>query len=227
MLWAEKGLPIIMAAEVVSSRPLLMLVKADSPYREVKDLKDKRVGVVSLGGGTHSLAQVVTAAHGIEKSVRFVATGSEPTQLAALKVGSVDAIVISFSVGVGLKLAGEARQVADTTDYVPKPWFDQNLYTRKDFARSEPDILKRVVKATLQATAYLRANPRWTIDKIKSFQGASEEAAKQLYEGIHWTRTGKFDRKAVENVRKFFIDYGIMSEKAPPGDELYTDEYLP
>ena len=61
---------------------------------------------------------------------------------------------------------------------------------------------------------------------MKSFQGVSEEAAKVLYGDTTFTTTGKIDRKAVENARKVYVQYGVLTEKAPAVDDFFTNEYL-
>ena len=126
-----------------------------------------------------------------------------------------------------LKVEGVIREIANAGDYVPSPWFEDPIYVKKDFALKEREAVRKVIKASLQAADFARKNPRWAMDKIKSFAGIPEEAAKLLYDDTAWSTSGRIDRKAVENLRKVFIEYGIITEKAPSVDELFTNEYLP
>lgn len=224
---AERGLPIIMVAEL-SARPAFGIwVRAESPYREPRDLKGARIGVTGLGTPTYMFGRLIVAAHGIEKDVRFVGAGGPPQYIAALRTGGVEAVVSRVSTMAGLKVDGVVRELASSADYLPKPWFEDVVLARKDFARTKPDVVKKMLRAMLQSIDFIRKNPSWTVDKIKSFQGVSEEAAKVIYEEVRFTVTGKFDRKAVENMRKVFIEYGVLTEKAPAVDDLFTNEYLP
>lgn len=224
---AARGLPVIIVSELASTPAPGIWVIADSPYRHVRDLEGARVGVSALGGYLHTLARIIVSAHGVEKKVRFVGSGGIRESQAALRAGALDAVVTNLTVVAPLKLEGKVREVASVGDYLPKPWVDQVVFARKDFARGKPDVLRKTLKAMLQSFAFIRENPRWAVDKMKSFTGLSEEAAKLIYEALHFSVTGKLDRNAMENVRTTFIKYGILTEKAPAVDDLFTTDYLP
>lgn len=227
MTAAGGGLPVLMASELISSQAFNIWVRADSPYQHPRDLKGARVGVTALGAITHAFGRIILAAHGIEKDVRFVGAGGVRENVAGIRAGAFEAMITSFGTVVDLKIGGILREIATAGDYLPKPWFEQVVFAQKEFAQGKPDVVKKMLKATLQSLDFLRKNPRWAMDKIKSFQGLSEEAAKLVFDDTKFTITGKLDRKAVENMRRLFIEYGIITEKAPAVDELFTNEYLP
>ena len=226
MTGAERGLPVVMVAELGASEPFLIWVKADSPYRNVRDLKGAKIGVTVLGGTVHIYSRIIVAAHGVEKEVRFVGAGGISQQMAGLKAGGFEATLLPLASIVDLKLAGQVRDISSTVDYLPKPWLERAILIRKDFGKSKPDLVRKVIKATLQSHDFLQKNPRWAIDKIKSFGGLSEEAAKLIYDDLNLSTTGRLERKAVENVRRVFMEYGILTEKAPAVDDLFTNEYV-
>ena len=223
---AERGLPVVMVSELVPSYPFGLWVRADSPYRHVRDLKGARIGATALGATTHIMGRLIAAAQGMEKEVRFVGAGGVPQMVAGLRAGALEGVITRIGAIVDLKLAGQARELASASDYLPKPWTDTIIFSRKDFAQNKPDVVRKILRAALQASDYMRKNPRGTMDKMKSFQGLSEGAAKIIYDAIPFTITGKLDRKAVENVRRLLIEYGLLSEKVPAVDELFTNEYL-
>lgn len=224
---AERGVPVVIASAMSPMHPFVMWVRPDSPYQRVTDLKGRRIGVTALGAPTHVFARVITRAFGIEKDVRFVAAGGVPEMVAGVRVGAIDAMMHTLAGGVPIKLDGVLRELVSVVEYLPKPWLAITLMARKDFARSKPETVKRVIKAILQAADFMQKEPGWTIEKMKSFQGLREEAGKIVYNSIEYSPSGKIDRKAVENVRKFFIEYGVITEKTPPVDDLFTNEYIP
>jgi len=224
---AGGGLPVVMVNELVSSVSWKLWVRADSPYRNVLDLKNKRIGVTALGGITHAFGRIVAKAHGIENDLRFVGAGGARQNVAGLWAGSFDASILGMASAARLKVEGKIREISSARDYLPKPWFDDAIFARKNFAQTKPDEVRRVIKATLQATDFIQRNPRWTIDKMVSFTGIPEEAAKLLYDDTKFTANGHLDRKAVENIRDVLIRYGIINEKAPAADDLFTNAYLP
>lgn len=224
---AERGVPVVMAAELAVRPSFAMWVRGDSPYRHPRDLKGARVGVTGLGSATHIFGRLIVAAHGMEKEVRFVGAGGVPEYIAGLRAGALDAVVTKPPTMAALKVQGIVRELASALDYVPKPWFEDVVFVRKDFARSKPDVVRKMLKGIVQSTDFIRKNPRWTMDKIRAFEGVSEEVAKLIYDEMQFTITGKLDRKAVENIRRVFMEYGILTEKAPAVDDLFTNDYLP
>lgn len=227
MAATARGVPVVMVAEYVSRLPYYIWVRTDSPYRHPRDLKAARVGVTALGGTTHAFGRVMFRAHGIEKEVRFVGAGGEVSSIAGLRGGAFQALVTGGGTTIKLKLEGAIREIASTDDYLPRPWVRTVVFARKDFALSHPDLVRKVIRATLQAADFMRKNSSWTMDLIKSFQGSSVEEAKLAYKELEFNPTGKIDRQGVENARKLYMEYGILPETAPAADEFFTNEYLP
>lgn len=224
---ADRGLPVVIVAEFFAQPQFRVWVRADRPYRHVRDLKGGRISVAALGGATHVFGRIMFAAHGMEKEVRFVGAGGAAESLAALSAGAVDASVEGLFIWVTPYLEGKIRETGNPIEYLPKPWLGIVTFARRDYTRSKPDVVKRVLRGMVQSLEFMQKNPRWTLDKMKSFQGLSEEAAKLVYDWIGPRATGKIDRKGVENIRRVFMEYGILTEKAPAVDDLFTNEYLP
>ena len=64
-------------------------------------------------------------------------------------------------------------------------------------------------------------------NKMMELSGYSEEAAKLVNKDFAFSRDGKVSRKGLENLRNFFIEYGLIpKEKAPAIEKLYTDEFV-
>src|SRR5919199_788300 len=69
-------------------------VPDDSPIRELKDLKGKRIGVTSMTSGGAPVAKAIVASIGLdpETDVTLVVAGEGPETAAVLKNGQVDAL---------------------------------------------------------------------------------------------------------------------------------------
>lgn len=227
VLAAERGAPTVMVAGLIPDMGWTIWVKSNSPYRHSRELRGTKFGTPRLGGQSHAYGRLVAKAHGIEKEVRFVAVGGLPETLAALKVGVVEFTIQPMSIMMDLKVQGVVREIGAMADYLPQPWTDQVMHARKDFIKSKPEVVRQTIRAVFQSADFVRKNPRWALDKIKSMQGFSEEAAKLTYERLRFSSTGRLERKAVENIRNIFIEYGIITDKAPAVDELFTNDYIP
>lgn len=228
---AAAGAPVLIVASLYPRGEWFLYVRSGGRFKEPKDLKGAKIGVHQLGTASHAASLVVLKALGIEKEAKFVGVGGIPETIAALKSGAIDATsgysIFNFA---KLEATGEVFPLVRVSDYLPKEWLDHILFARKEFLKTNPDTGKRAVKAILQGIDFIVKNPAWAMQKIKAEQGFSDEEVRLVMEregGLRYTRDGKIDRKALENVRDFYIRYGIVSkDKMPPVEQLYTNELV-
>ena len=67
------------------------------------------------------------------------------------------------------------------------------------------------------------------MDKMKAWHGYSKSLVRLVIEkeGIKFSKDGRFDRRAVENIRDVLIGYGIVTKKKVPlVDELFTNRFV-
>lgn len=227
---AAAGLPIHIISALQPKDDFTVWVRTDSRFRETKDLKGARIGVSGYGGIEHAYSRMIARALSLEKDVRIVSTGGIASSLAALKAGNIDGVNLpSTTPIINLKVSGDVREFLPIENYRPKEWITFIITARKDFTKKSPDVVKRAVKSVLQATDFISKNPRWAIEKMKSkdLVGYPEEAAKLVYNSITWSKDGRISKTALENVRNFLIEYGIIAkEKAPGLEEIFTEEFL-
>ncbi len=227
LLGAAKGSPVVMVAEVLPFMEFFIWVRTDSPIKKTKDLKGKKIGVSSMRSVGHAMAKLMVRRLGLEKDVKFIGTGGIVQVVAALRSGATDATVVGmFSIIAKLKLAGKVQALAGTRDYLPKEWVENVVEARKDFISNKPDTVRRAVKAFLQAIEFIKANPKWSVGKIKSFERLSDEQATYLYKFYDFTRDGKISRQAVKNVRDFLVQNKLISASAIPRvNDVYTSRF--
>lgn len=225
---AARGIPVWAVSNLYPKEEFYVYVRADSRFKEPRDLKGAKMSVSRFGAIQHAYGRTVTRALGLEKDVRLVATGGIAETVAALRTGAIDALVLTRDQMINFKIAGEVKELVTVSSYLPKDWVDMVMMARKDFSEKNPDMVKKMVKALLQSLDFIQKNPRWAIGTMKRESGFSEEAARTLYEGFRFTRDGKMEKSAVESVRNFLMEYGIVpKDKTPPATELYTERFLP
>ncbi|MGH7874422.1 MAG: ABC transporter substrate-binding protein, partial [Candidatus Binatia bacterium] len=152
---AVTGVPI-KAVVGIAGRPLHVLV-ARPEIKTPKDLKGKIIGVDSVAGTVDYLARVAVRHFGFEpeKDVKIIVTGESPTRLAALHAGSIDATPIDVAFAVKAEDEG-FRRLIYLGDLIELPLsgiavMDQKLQTNRD-------QVKKVVRATVRGTRYLKQN---------------------------------------------------------------------
>lgn len=223
----SRGVPAIIVADADREMATALWVRADSPAREPKDLKKgARLSVVSMGGLDHAYGRMLLRALGMEKDVKFVATGGIPQSMAALKAGAVDATTMTRTLMKPLEVKGEVRAIARQEDYVKTTAPLGTIYwARKDFLRANREVVAKVIKALLQAHDFVNKNPRWSVEKIKSEQGLPEAAAEAVYKLHNFSKDGRLTRDLVEVTRNFLAEYELVPrDKLPPVEEFFTGE---
>lgn len=223
----ERGIPEIIVADMQALEDFLVWVRTDSPIKAPKDLKGARMAVSRLGGASHAYARFVVKALGMEKDIKIVAAGGVAENLASLRAGAVDASMNSPFEFLGLKLRGVVRDLLAVRGYLPKEWIDVVLFSRKEVAEKRPELVKRGVKAVLQSGDFVMRNRPWAIEKMVAHSGYSEDVARLTYdEALRYGADGKIDKKGMENVVNFLIEYGIIArDKTPPMEQLYTQKF--
>lgn len=87
-------------------------------------------------------------------------------------------------------------------------------------------MVRRAVQAFFQAAELVQQNRDWTIEKLQTFSKYPEPAAKEAFNLMAYGKDGRINRKALENIRAFLIEYGLLSpERALPVEALFTEQF--
>jgi NitT/TauT family transport system substrate-binding protein len=128
----------------------------------ITDLKGKKVGVSSIGGGTYyELLFLLKKAGMTSKDVTIVPTGAPATALAALKAGQIDAFMSQEPV-TSLALAGKSVKVAYSIGKGPNPpagsenLMANGVVATGSYISSHAAAVKGVNAAIAQANTYLQ-----------------------------------------------------------------------
>ena len=178
---AARGAPI-KAIFYGADRPMYYLV-AQREIRSVAELKGKRVGVSQFGGTSDLSARLALKHFGVEpeRDALIIQIGSEGTRMAALRAGSVAAIIVPVPAVVLLKRDGfnEISFVGDVVE------FASNGYTTTDQRIKEhPEEVKKVLRAMYRGLRFAKENPEGTIGVIQKEWKVEPEVAKESYTAI-------------------------------------------
>ena len=229
LLGAQGGLPVIIVARVIDKGDYLMWTRTDSRFQAVQDLKGALLGVHSLGSTSHAYSRMVVKAAGLEKDVKFAGTGGIREVVGALLAGAVDvAAGYNYSNFVKAVLEGKVRPIVNISDYMPDDWIDNAVYTHRDFARTNPELVRRVVRSIAQGINYTKKNRQWGISKIILMENLSEKEAALAFDyDARYTADPRLTDKGLENVISFLAEYKIIDRaKLPPTEALFTNRFL-
>jgi len=175
---------------IVGGTPSLAYLIVGGPgIKTIADVKGKRVGSSGLGLSASRLALLVGLRRfGIDADkgqATIVAAGQEPERIAGLSTGAIAATVISPEYRTKLEQLG-VNMLADLRT-LNIPWETSSIITTAKNVQTKRDLLERVVRATLQAHAFI-LNPgnRARVIELMTAQLAlkGQEDAANVYDDL-------------------------------------------
>jgi ABC-type nitrate/sulfonate/bicarbonate transport system substrate-binding protein len=233
---AKQGVPFIAIATLCQGSSFLLVSPKDKPISDAAALKGKIVGVVSVGGTTEMLLDLILQKVGIAKDdVKREAVGDNPGALEFVQRGRIDCFITSLNSVVAIERAGGAIEYWSTDRYAPMP--GQVYLTTAAVIAQQPDMVRRFLRAMKgsvdellsQPTApiFARAQKDFDIPGLKDMDAAvaiQKATAEKL-----WLVDGKDNllrnvparwKSGVETLR----GAGVADLKDP--DALYTNRFI-
>jgi ABC-type nitrate/sulfonate/bicarbonate transport system substrate-binding protein len=190
------GVPIKVVAGV-AHRPLHVLM-GRSEIKSGKDLKGKRIGVDSFAGTMEYLSRVAVKHFGLDpdKDIKILVSGSSPTRLAALQSSVIDATPIDIAYAVKGEEEG-LRRIINFAEIIDLPISGVSVTEKK--LVSDREQVKRVTRAILRGTRFMKENRDATLQLMADFLSISlSQAAKAYDTSIHsFTDDGQISEKGL------------------------------
>ena len=214
-----KGSPVkIVSAEITGSPDLFWIVRADSPYKTIKDLDGKSIGYSRAGSSTHMIIQLAAEHYKIKPNL--VAVGGVPDSFTAVMTKQVDAGWSSPPNFLDRVEKGEIRIVFKASELEPT----KDVTLRVNFANGvfydkNTKLVRGFVRALKKAVDYMYKNPKETIAlfaDVNKFPPSLAEA------GFKFFPKESLALSPVSRV-EFSVDLALklkMITKAPTQDEL-------
>jgi NitT/TauT family transport system substrate-binding protein len=218
-------------------------VMPDSPYREMTDLKGKKIGVTTLASEGVVSTRYFARDAGLDpdKDITFIATGFGAQGLHALQNKRVDALANLPSFFTQLELLGQNFR------YLPLPFatkgvFGPGLATRRDYLQKNRQVLIGVGRAVAKSALFMLTNPEaavrihWKMYPERRPQGVA--ADKALRDAVAVLRVENESVKFSDNVtQKLFGHYTPESwmqylrvynyaDKISDPSRFYTNELI-
>jgi ABC-type nitrate/sulfonate/bicarbonate transport system substrate-binding protein len=145
-----RGLPLVhpaLGAIGTPKRPFSrIMVRADSPIKEVGALKGKKLALHQRGTMEDLGLAALKKTHGIGHEDLEIVLLPAPNQPQALEQGLVDAIYALPPADAVAEQRFHARTLINTADFIPYIGYG-TLAMRRDFVEAYPDAAKKIVKA--------------------------------------------------------------------------------
>jgi NitT/TauT family transport system substrate-binding protein len=227
MAFIVKGAPV-KAIAAMAGPPLLLaiVVRPDGP-KTVDDLKGKKVSVSTPGSLTYFLVSETARSQGWgPDGIDIEPMGAMAGQIAALKRGDIDGIIMDVGNAFNLENKGEGRILVRFTQM--KDFMIHVIYaTDKDIA-GKPDDLRNFLAGWFETIAYMRAHKAETVKIAGAVMQKDEDVSSRTYDEVMamFSADGKFSQKALDVLARSWIQLGMLKEP-PDLKTLYTEQFLP
>jgi NitT/TauT family transport system substrate-binding protein len=185
---ATSGLDVAFFAGIVN--------KADGDFiavpsiRSAEDLKGKRIGVQSIGGGVWSMAMLAIEHLGLETNrdkMTVMIIGDSPVLAQSLESGGIEATYLNYTHSRALKEKG--FPVLLDLGKAPIPYQGLAAATRRGYLRQNPQIIDSLMRGFVETVAFIHkpANKEAvTKSLVKNLRLKSAQDAEIGYAALQW-----------------------------------------
>jgi NitT/TauT family transport system substrate-binding protein len=175
---AMQGLGLKLVA-ALNSRPLFSLVVRPE-IKAPADLKGKVFAVSSFGNTQAILTEKHLQYLGLKKGeYQLLAMGATPARIAALEKNIVQGSLMPLPANVQLENRGY-RILGNTAEIITHPI--AGLGVHEGTVKKDPDLIKRVIRASLRSLQLLHTSPKETTKILMDWGRASEQDALRALE---------------------------------------------
>jgi NitT/TauT family transport system substrate-binding protein len=221
-----KGAPMKVVSTIYQSNPNAVMSLKKANIKSVGDLKGKKVGVPS-GSSQTTMLPLLLKANNLKESDINMIDMPVASMVPALLQGQVDAYQIQA------ESQGAQLDVYRFADH-GVPTVSTSIFASNDYLKSNPDVVKKFIAASLKGWAFALDNPAKAIQDLKKvFPEVNEKLATAELAAItplFCSGGAKYIGKAEEALWSKSQDLLAEVKLLPAGTDpktYYTFEYLP
>ncbi len=206
----------------------VLVVRADGPIKDVRDLKGKNIGVSTVGSLTDWLVRELARQQGWgADGITSVALGSPSARVASLKTGGTDGMVTDVASAIQLQQQGVGRTLVHFGTVAPD-FIIHAIFATDKAMKERPEDVRRFLAGWFETIRWMRANKDETVKIAAPAMHQTPEIVALNYDQVmpNFSTTGKFEAKALAVLARSFVDMKMLPA-APDMTKLYTEKFLP
>ena len=227
MAFIVKGSPVKAVAAMAGPPLLLAIVVRPDGAKSVAELKAKKISVSTAGSLTYWLVSETSRRQGWgPQAIDIQPMGAMSGQIAALKRGDIDGIVMDLSTAFDLENRGEGRilvRFGDLQDFIVHV-----IYATDALIASRPDAIRGFLRGWFETIAFMRKNKAETVAIAKDAIGKDAAIVGRTYDEVMpmFSDDGRFKASALKVLAKSFVELNTLPAE-PDMSKLYTEAFLP
>jgi NitT/TauT family transport system substrate-binding protein len=231
LLARAQGLPVVYVMGWWQDYPVAVVSKVDQNIKTPQDLRGKKIGLPGLYGASYVGLEALLNVGGVpEKDVTLDSIGYN--QVEALISNQEQAVVVYVNnEPIQLRAQGYDINVIRVADYVKLA--SNGILTNDTTLQNDPDLVRRMVQATLRGLADTINDPdqAYEISKkyVEGLANAGPAIQKQvLSTSIDFWRAdtlGYSQPSAWENMQKVLLQMGLLKQPVDLS-KAYTNQFI-
>jgi ABC-type nitrate/sulfonate/bicarbonate transport system substrate-binding protein len=204
------------------NRPLYWLYSRPE-IKDIRGLRGKKVSVSGIGSGPDSLFRDLLKRNGIEpgRDVAIIGVGSNPTLLASLQTGSVDASMLSPPFTFLAEDAGFRELISFVKQ--DRVEVQGSVVVREALLESDPLLVEKFLRGTLRGFYYARNDRSGTVPILARIQNIKEDLAAKTYDVARGAMTtdGTLNEDAQRKALEIVLER-LGVKDAPPLNRVFN-----
>lgn len=231
LLARAQDIPVVYVMAWWQEYPVGVTAKVDKDIRKPEDLAGKTIALPGLFGASYIGLRALLSEAGIQESeVNLDSIGFN--QVEALATDQQDAAVIYVNnEPVQLRAQGYEVDVIPVGEYVQLA--SNGLITNENTISQNPELVRRMVRATLRGIADVLANPEEAYEISKKYveglesadQGVQKEVLSTSISFWQTDRLGYSNLVAWENMQAVLLEMGLLLQELDLS-EAFTNEFV-
>ncbi|MDR1969073.1 MAG: ABC transporter substrate-binding protein [Burkholderiaceae bacterium] len=226
------GVPVKAVAVIGGGSLTQLAVHDGGPIKAVKDMKGRTLTVMAYADTTYYSLLGSLKLAGLGKNDLDIQAAGPAGVWQLFAAGKSEGMAAVPEWIVSAEEAGAKVRLLSNAEAFPS--MAQAILASDEAIKNKPDLLKRLVRATLRGMMDIVRDPKAAaavyVKAVPSFAGkeASVERILTMYRDRVYGKQktpGEIDAKRLEAVQKFYVTEGIVP-KAAPLAELYTNQFI-
>lgn len=227
---ATQNVPVKSVALLHRSAPVGIAYFKDSGIKELKDLKGKNILLVQGSAGS-KLVPLMLSLNGLKPTdynQRFVANDAKAGVFLARQADATETFVTDEL--VRLQMQGHQLDAFRAEDYGLQ-LLGAGLLTSDQIIKEKPDLVRRVVRATLKSYQYAKDNPdegaQIAVKYFPTLDPKITRATLEKAQALFTVPNGEMQREWWEKTQDLLAQSQMIERKVSDVNVLYTNEFLP
>lgn len=172
-----QGLPIKLIFVHQKRGPYFLMARPE--FKDIQQLKGKKLGVATLRGSDHLVAEELLQSKGFNPNwLQVLAVGDAATRFQSLSSGAVDVIAVGMPHDLMLRQKGFSTLAGPPEVGLPGAC----VFTAERYLRDNPLTVKKALKALLRAQQFILENRQETIQALLQWLPQTPEVAAHSYD---------------------------------------------